>query len=193
MQIPTRQITLLLVVVALQSSAQTGRPAQSAPYFIPMGSLSARVPAGAASGSWLPYTTGGLSFTMPTTLPMISCFVGGEVGILVPRNGGYDIQAIHTEFGIKADLFRSGRKFGISPVAGLSSTMVGIHEGRLDIQLHTFRNVENEYGLFAGLSAWYRWKRIEVRLPVYVDRVLSFPQRFTTVVTRLQLGYRVQR
>lgn len=178
-----------VVLLVMISSQVFGRDATV--FITPSVSASFKRPVGISGDSWKPYATAGLSCAFPSTIDLLCCFASFETGTLHQKNGDVTVQIFDMAFGLQL-LTPAAKGFGCSSFASLSSIMAGMRNGRIGIKgLHTFSDVENEYGVTVGVTPSYTWRRFEFRLPLCYERIFSAPDRFTCLGVSLQAGYSV--
>jgi len=170
-------------------------PDDSVPlFYTPAASVSLRQPVADAFEEWRSFMTAGCALTVPSTIRNLYCYIALEAGNITARNLPVTVQVFSIDMGIKANLLRFGGNAGVSPVAGLSSMMVGGSGGGIMLSpSYLFKEVENEFGFFAGVAPWYRWKMFDAEFSFTAVRILSSPERFTTTAAALRIGYRIDR
>jgi len=178
---------VLLLIVSQQVFGSDARV-----FITPSGAASLRVPVGISGKSWEPYTTAGFSCTFPSAFPLLNCFAGLETGTLHQKRGSGAVQILDMAFGVRLLLPEVAHGFSCSPFASLSSVMAGMKNGQIGIKgLHVFSDVENEFGVTVGISPTYHWRRFEVEIPLFYERIFSTPDRFSCIGLSLLAGYRV--
>lgn len=143
------------------------------------------------SENWSPYVSCGVSIGMPTYVPGISIEPGFELGVIKHAKRKISAECIHLRNAIKFDTLFIVKSFSLNPYIGLSSMMVGnARDGEIDIfHQYIFSTVENEYGLFAGVSPKFAFGKMIVGLPVEVESVLSSPRKFVLLNIALKIGF----
>ncbi|MBN1308660.1 MAG: hypothetical protein JXA18_12120 [Chitinispirillaceae bacterium] len=150
---------------------------------------SLRMPVTSAAEYWKPYPTAGVYFTMPSTIPWLTCITGGEAGMIAEKSGALTVQCMHVRFGLMVDNLIRRNFLQLRPEAGLSSMMIGGTDGILVTNTKVFDKVENEYGLYLGIEPRIAWRNVRFSLPMRFERTFSSPERFDAVIVSLLAGY----
>lgn len=140
---------------------------------------------------WQPFPTAGVALIMPSTVKNGELEAAIEAGKMSSRGHTVNLECLQFRCGLRVHSFFEWNNLDLNPSCGISGMMIGNSgKGIKDIvQLHVFSNVENEFGLYGGISPTYSYHAFSICIPVLYNRILSIPERLTMITCALQIGY----
>ncbi len=161
-------------------------------FFRPALTVSIRNPIGKSAQEWKRYNSAGLSFEFPTRMNHLYCEAAFETGDVHEKENTCTASLLHIHFGIRYSINTPIKWLEIVPQISITNTMVSktnAFKALFKKDRISFANVENEYGLRAGIEPRLVFRNFFIGIPVIVERTFSDPDPFDLFIITINTGY----
>jgi len=184
----------LLIIIFTFFSPRADSLSNSLPkvFFRPALTASVRNPIGKSSDLWKSYNSIGLSFEFPSRMNNLYCEAAFEAGHTFSKLNTNSAYLLHIHFGVQYSFNTPLKWLKIVPQISITNTMVSVFnvfDALFKTNRISFANVENEYGLRAGLEPRLVFRNFFIGIPVIVERTFSHPDLFDLFIVTVNTGY----
>lgn len=187
-------IHCLLVIISTLFSLRADSLSNTLPkvFFRPALTASIRNPIGRSADLWKRYNSAGLSFEFPSRMSSLYCEAAFETGHVFNKLNTSSAYLLHIHFGVQYSINTPIKWLKIVPQISITNTMVSkfnVFDALFKTDRISFADVENEYGLRAGIEPRLVFRNFFVGIPVIVERTFSDPDPFDLFIVTINTGY----
>lgn len=161
-------------------------------FFRPALSVSVRNPIGISGKYWKKYNAAGLKFEFPSKIKDLQCLAAFETGHVFNKFETASVYLLHIYFGAQYSYATPLKWFKLIPQLSITNTMFSdfnVFDALFKTDRISFADVENEYGIRAGLEPRFVYKNFFLGIPVIIERTFSSPDRFDLFLITINAGY----
>lgn len=184
-----------LIIFLLCSSFSICAQNHQTLFFNPSFAVSSRLPISAAGDYWKRYNSAGLSFEFPSKINNLHCVTSIESGHVFSKNEINSVYLLHIYFGVQYCFSTPVSWLKILPQISLTNTMesdFNSFDAVFKYNRVSFADVENEYGVRAGIEPRIFFHNFFVGFPVIVERTFSTPDPFDLLIFTVKAGYSIK-
>lgn len=122
----------------------------------------------------------------------LNCEAAFETGRVFNKPNTCSAYLLHIHFGVQYSIDTPVKYLKIIPQVSITNTMVSkfnVFDALFKIDRISFADVENEYGLRAGIEPRLVFRNFFIGMPVIVERTFSDPDPFDLFLITINTGY----
>lgn len=191
--IPVSIRCLIITISTLVSSnADTPLKSQSEVFIRPALSASVRNPIRHSANDWKSYNSAGLKFEFPSKMNSLHCEAAFETGLVLNKLNNSSASLLHIHFGFLYNINTPLKWLKIIPQISITNTMMSefnVFDALFKTDRISFADVENEYGLRAGIEPRLVFGNFFFGIPVIIEKTFSHPDPFDLFLITINTGY----
>lgn len=183
---------LLTISTLISTDADTLNKTQPDIFFRPALSASVRNPVRQSAHHWKSYSSAGLKFEFPSKMNNLHCEAAFETGHVLNKLNNSSAYLLHIHFGVLYNANTPLKWLKIVPQISITNTMMSefnVFDALFKTDRISFADVENEYGLRAGIEPRLVLGNFFFGIPIIIERTFSDPDPFDLFLITINTGY----